>query len=72
MTSQEIHEKAIGIADVAFIKKFNGFLDEAKQLFSQAYELEKQALEFAKAENLGEPTISVLIKSVGSFKLNCN
>jgi hypothetical protein len=72
MKIQELHTKAIEIADIAFIKKFNGLLDEAKTLFFQAYELEKEAAYLSKTENIGEPTISVLFKSAASLALNCD
>jgi hypothetical protein len=72
MKIQELHTKAIEIADIAFIKKFNGLLDEAKTLFFEAYELEKEAAYLSKTENIGEPTISVLFKSAASLALNCD
>ena len=72
MKIKELHSTAIEIADIAFIKKFNGLLDEAKELFFQAFELEKEAAYLAKSENIGEPTISVLFKSAASLALNCD
>lgn len=72
MKIQDLHSRAIEIADIAFIKKFNGLLADAKNLFFQAYELEKEAAYLAKQENIGEPTISVLFKSAASLALNCD
>jgi len=72
MTIQELHVKAIEKADVAFIKKFNGLLDEANSLFKEALEFEKAAAYSAKEQNVGEPTISVLFKSAAALALNLN
>ena len=72
MKIQELHNNAIEIADIAFIKKFNGLVDEAKDLFLQAFTLEKEAAYLAKSENIGEPTISVLFKSAASLAINCD
>lgn len=72
MTIQELYIKAIEIADVAFIKKFNGFLDEASILFKEAFELEKAVAYSAKEQNIGEPTVSALFKSAAALALNIN
>ncbi len=72
MTIQELHIKAIEIADIAFIKKFKGLLDEASLLFKEAFELEKAAAYSAKEQNVGEPTVSVLFKSAAALALNFN
>lgn len=71
MKIQELHTKAIEFADNAFIKKFNGQTDEAKKLFAQAFDLEKAAAYAAKQEGIGEPTLSVLLKSAASLAINC-
>lgn len=60
MTIQELHSKAIELADNAFILKFKDNIDAAKVLFEEAFILEKKAALLAKDQNLGEPTISVL------------
>jgi hypothetical protein len=70
MKSQELHIKAIEVADIAFIKKFNGLLDEAKVLFKQAFELEKAAAHAAMEQKVGEPSVSVLLKSAASLAIN--
>ncbi|MGB3851410.1 MAG: hypothetical protein WA958_15685 [Tunicatimonas sp.] len=72
MTVQEIHNKAIEYADLAFIKRFNGQLNEALNLFSQAFQLEKEAALQAQKENIGEPTISVLLKSAASLAMSAD
>jgi len=70
MKIQELHNQAIEIADSAFIKKFNGKVDDAKSLFSQAFELEKKAAFMAQQQKIGEPTLSVLLKSAASLGIN--
>jgi len=72
MNIQELHIKAISIADEAFIKKFNGKLDEAKLLFKEALGFEKEAALAAQKENIGEPSISVLLKSAASLAINAD
>ncbi|HZK98055.1 MAG TPA: hypothetical protein VFC67_27885 [Prolixibacteraceae bacterium] len=72
MKVQEIHNRAIEFADLAFMKKFNGLFDEAKELFLQAFKLEREAAYAAKEQNIGEPTISVLLKSAASLAINCD
>jgi len=71
MKIQELHTKAIEFADKAFIKRFNGNTDEAIILFAQAFDLEKAAAYSAKEEGIGEPTLSVLLKSAASLGINC-
>jgi tetratricopeptide (TPR) repeat protein len=72
MTVQELHIKAIELADNAFIFKFKGELENAIKLFSEAFQLERQAALLAKEQNIGEPTISVLLKSAASLAINAN
>ncbi len=70
MTVQELHIKAIELADNAFILKFKDSLDAATIQFGEAFQLEKQAALLAKQQNIGEPTISVLLKSAASLAIN--
>ncbi|MCW5198404.1 hypothetical protein VU06_01490 [Desulfobulbus sp. F3] len=71
MNIQELHAKAIEFADIAFIKKFNGLMNEAKELFATSFELEKEAAQAAKNLNIGEPTVSVLMKGAAYLAINC-
>lgn len=72
MTVQELHTRAIEIADHAFIEKFGGRLDRASDLFREAFQIEKEAALLAKEENIGEPSISILLKSASSLAINAN
>lgn len=72
MTVQELHIKAIELADNAFILKFKGGFEAAIKQFGEAFQLERQAALLAKEQNIGEPTISVLLKSAASLAINAN
>ncbi|MBN7810180.1 hypothetical protein J0A68_04375 [Algoriphagus sp. H41] len=72
MTVQRLHIKAIELADSAFILKFKDNLEAAKKLFGEAFQLEKKAALLAKDQNIGEPTISVLLKSAASLAMNAD
>lgn len=72
MNIQELHTKAIEYADEAFMKKFNGFPVEAKELFNKALALESQAAYAAKESKIGEPSVSILFKSAASLAMNCD
>ncbi len=72
MTIQKLHTQAIEYADRAFIKKFQGNVDGAKSYFFQAFELEKEAALLAYEQHIGEPSVSVLLKSAASLALNCS
>lgn len=72
MTVQELHNKAIDLADYAFIEKFAGRLEHSVHLFKEAYQLEREAALMAKEQNVGEPSVSVLLKSAASLAINAN
>ncbi|TAE25960.1 MAG: hypothetical protein EAZ92_11410 [Candidatus Kapaibacterium sp.] len=72
MNIQKLHTEAIEYADIAFIKKFQGNFDEAQGYFLKAFELEKEAALTAYKKNIGEPSVSVLLKSAASLALNCS
>ncbi len=70
MTIQELHKKALEIADFAFINKFKGNEEVAINKFKEALEFEKEAAFLAKEQNIEEPTLSVLFRSAASIALN--
>ncbi len=72
MNIQELHTKAMEIAELAFVKKFNLLLDDARSLFEESFQYERKAAFMAKEENIGEPTISILLKSAASLAINCD
>jgi hypothetical protein len=72
MSIQDLHNNAMELADLAFIEKFNGNADIAKELFKKAFYLEKEAAILSREEEIGEPSISILLKSAASLALNCD
>ena len=70
MKVEELHNKALEIADIAFIHKFNGENDRAIIYFREAFEFERKAAFLAKSEKVGEPSTSILFKSAASLAFN--
>ncbi len=69
-TIDELHSKAMDIADDAFIARRKGKLEQAKQLSKEALEYEKQAALLLINEFEIEPTRSVLFRSAGWLAFN--
>ncbi|NDW11169.1 hypothetical protein D0T56_16110 [Dysgonomonas sp. 520] len=72
MTITDLHNKAMDIADVADIKRNEGCKDEAVSLYKEAFDLEAQAANLAHQNNIGEPSVSILLRSAASLALSCN
>jgi len=66
----ELHEKAMKIAQAAFVARIQGDLENVKQLSSQAFEYESQAAMLLLNDYEIEPTRSVLFRSAASLALN--
>lgn len=66
----ELHEKAMKIAQAAFVARMQGHLENVKQLSSQAFEYESQAAMLLLNDYEIEPTRSVLFRSAASLALN--
>ena len=66
----ELHEKAMDIAERGFMAKKQGKLDQAKQLSSQAYEYESKAAILLLNDYEIEPTRSILFKSAACLALD--
>lgn len=71
MQINQLHEKAMALAEQAFIKRFTND-SNAINLFKEAFELERQAALIAYKENVSEPSRSVLLQSASSLAINCN
>ena len=69
---RELHEKAMNLAEIAVVAKLQGDLEQANQLFRQAYESEAQAARLVPDETSVEPTRSILYRSAASLALDCN
>lgn len=67
MDIQELHNQAMELADQADYLKMQGKDKEAKSLFSQSLDAERDAAYAAREQNLGEPTESVLFRSAASL-----
>jgi len=69
---KELHNKSMEFAELAFMARVRGDLDDSIDLFSQALEYELTAIaELEKTERM-EPTYSVLHRSAGTLALDCN
>jgi len=69
---RELHEKAMDLAEEAFVAKLRGNLEQAKQLIRQAFEGEAQAARLVPNDPSSEPTRSILYRSAASLALDCN
>jgi hypothetical protein len=69
---QELHRKAMDLAEDASFEQAAGRLDRAKQLYEAAFELERQAAELLDTRIDLEPTRSVLFRSAASLALDCS
>ena len=67
----ELHNTAMSLADEAAHQQRLGNLARAHTLFSQALELEKQAVEILQTRFDAEPTRSVFYRSAASLALDC-
>ena len=63
--ANELHDKAMNIADDAFIAKREGCFDQFKTLLKEAFYCEKEAALLLVNEFEIEPTRSVLFRSAG-------
>ncbi|RKZ92613.1 MAG: hypothetical protein DRR19_03745 [Candidatus Parabeggiatoa sp. nov. 1] len=66
----ELHSKAMEIAQSAFVARIQGELDKVKQLSLKAYEYEREAAMRLLNDYDIEPTRSVLFRSAASLALN--
>jgi len=68
---QQLHEKAMDLAEMALVAKLKGESQRANQLFRQAYENEAQAANLMLDKSAPEPTRSILYRSAASLALDC-
>ena len=69
--SSELHEKAMNTAELAFIARKNGKVEEFKQFIEAAFLLEKEASMLLIDQKTLEPSRSVLFRSAASLALQC-
>lgn len=69
---RQLHKEAMALAEMAFIARLEGDLEQAIQFSRRAYEGEAQAARLLSKAGATEPTRSVFYRSAASFALNCN
>ena len=67
MEIQELHTRAMEMADQADLLKRQGKYDDAFPLYKQSLEAEREAAYTARRQQSGEPTESVLFRSAASL-----
>jgi len=71
MDIRELHNKAMELAALADMQKAQGNKDDAMSLFEESYSYEYQAAMSAYHTNVGEPSVSVLLRSAASLAMSC-
>ena len=69
--AQALHRKAMELAEEAALEQAAGRVTHARELYSAAFECERQAAEELDASLDVEPTRSVLFRSAASLALDC-
>ena len=67
MEIQELHTKAMEIADQADLLKRQGKEKDALQMYKESLLAEREAAYLARRQQIGEPTESVLFRSAASL-----
>lgn len=68
---QEIHKKAMDLAEQADLAKLRGYTDQVQELLLQALALESEAAQLVADDLAAEPTRSVLHRSAASLAIEC-
>ena len=63
MTVKELHRESMRFIDLALLAKFDNAIDQVKENYLKAFELEKKALTLFIESSNQEPTRSILIRS---------
>jgi hypothetical protein len=69
---KELHEKAMDLAEFAFVAKLRGDLAQAEKLFRQAFKYESQAARLVHKVPSSRLTRAVLYRSAATLALDCN
>jgi len=67
LTVDDLHPKAMDLADAGFLAQKKSQLEDAKMLFQKALELEKQAALLLSKDENAEPTRSILYRSAAAL-----
>ena len=68
---QELHRKAMELAEEAFFTRKEGSIEKAKALFREALKFESEAAALLENRLEMEPTRSVLFRSAATLALDC-
>ena len=71
MDIRELHNKAMELAALADLKKTQENKSNAKSLYEESYSLEYEAAVKAYNSNIGEPSVSILLRSAASLAVSC-
>jgi hypothetical protein len=70
-TIRQLHDKAIGLAQLALVARQKGEFEKAENLARQAYEYESQAANLIPSDESSEPTRSIMYSSAASLAFQC-
>jgi hypothetical protein len=71
MNIRELHNKAMELADMADLEKMQGNKNESVSLYKQSYSFEYEAAMDAYENKIGEPSVSVFLRSAASLAMIC-
>ena len=71
MDIEELHNKSMELAALADFKMKQNETEQALSLYEQSYSLEKEVAMIAYKDNIGEPAVSVLLRSAASLAMDC-
>jgi hypothetical protein len=69
---QELHKEAMDLAEMSFVAKLKGDLENAENLLREAYKKESDSAKLLVDEYDFEPTRSILFRSAASLAIECN
>jgi hypothetical protein len=69
---RKLHNKSMEFAELAFIARSNGEIENSIELFRKSLDFELSAIAELETTEIIEPTYSVLQRSAGTLALDCN
>lgn len=67
---EDLHNRAMEFTDLAIISKQRGNNQEALNYFGQAFKYEEKAAIMSISQNIGQPTIGVLLRSAATLAVD--
>ena len=71
MNIKELHDKAMELAALADMQKMQENKEYAMSLYEESYSLEYEAAMNAFNAQIGEPSVSVLLRSAATLAITC-